>query len=82
MNTEALMSCPFCGAAEDDLHIIEIDSAQWAVDCKSCGAVGPNDWDQARAAQLWNGSALHALGRVRIPAEGAVMLTRAGRVAA
>lgn len=82
MNTEPLMSCPFCGAAEDDLRTIQIDSAQWAVTCHCCEAIGPTDADSTRAAMLWNGSALNALGRVRIPAHGAVMLTRVGRAAA
>lgn len=79
-----LMSCPFCGADGNELKLIEIDAANWAVSCDCCQAVGPSDMDPASAAQMWNGAAIKALGRVALPREGAVLIeqvTRAGRAA-
>lgn len=57
MTTSAKLSCPFCAATNDDLKLIEIDSAQYAVCCEGCGGIGPNDGSEAGAVALWNGAA-------------------------
>lgn len=53
--------CPHCGADHTELQTIETDAGNWAVSCEVCGAVGPSDWDEARAIALWGGAARRAL---------------------
>lgn len=59
------LSCPFCGAHDDELVMMELDTAAHAVTCNCCGAVGPQDTDSEHAKALWNGAALHALNVAR-----------------
>lgn len=63
-------SCPFCGAMDEQLKLLELeDSGGHSVVCDCCGAIGPTDTRKEKAEALWNGAALVAL---RLPAERAV----------
>lgn len=56
-----LKSCPFCGALEDDLQLLDLGDVMaegHAVTCSCCGAIGPSDYRPAAARALWNGAAL------------------------
>lgn len=67
-----LRTCPFCGASGDDLHVIEIDTAQWAVTCNCCEAIGPSDSREGVAVEMWNGAAVNAIA----PVSGGTLPTR------
>jgi len=71
-----MMACPFCGADGEDLVMLEIDAAQYAVTCDCCAGIGPSDALRDRAVMLWNGSALRALGRTRRAFERAVTVVQ------
>lgn len=56
-----LKSCPFCGALESDLQLLDLGdvlAGGHAVTCDCCGAIGPSDYRPAAARALWNGAAL------------------------
>ena len=53
MNTDSISPCPFC--ASDQVTSMEIDIAQWAIVCNSCGGVGPTTGSLAEATDAWNG---------------------------
>lgn len=61
---ETKLSCPFCGAMDDELQVMELDDGCGnAVVCNCCGCIGPQDVRREQAVGLWNGAALNALRR-------------------
>lgn len=53
MTERQLRPCPFCGA-DDGLHAQFLDFGMWAVKCDVCGASGPIEVGEAKAAGEWN----------------------------
>ena len=61
---EIKLSCPFCGAMDGDLQVMELDDGCGnAVVCDCCGCIGPQDARREEAVALWNGAAVNALRR-------------------
>lgn len=65
MNTDSISPCPFC--ASEQVASIEVDLAQWAVVCNSCGSVGPTMESLRESIDAWNGRQVLAqnLGLIR-----------------
>lgn len=54
-----LKSCPFCGALEAELEVMDLGAGEGhAVVCDCCGATGPSDCRPGAARALWNGVGL------------------------
>jgi hypothetical protein len=61
---EIKLSCPFCGAMDGELQVMELDDGCGnAVVCDCCGCIGPQDARREEAVALWNGAAVNALRR-------------------
>ena len=56
--SHALAPCPFCGSADTTLE--HVGGSSFEAFCEHCGASGPIDSEQWRAAKGWNARALPA----------------------
>ena len=50
--TQKLKSCPFCGADEASVEVIDYDF--YGVQCYCCKATGPTEETKAEAISAWN----------------------------
>ncbi|WP_442881591.1 Lar family restriction alleviation protein [Comamonas sp.] len=65
-----LLPCPFCGSPNVTLE--HIQSSAYEAFCEFCGASGPCDSEQWRAAKGWNARAMPA---VSVPSTNITILT-------
>lgn len=50
--TITVKDCPFCGA--ENIEIDEVGTAEYAVTCQECRAIGPILGDVMEAINTWN----------------------------
>ena len=73
------MKCPYCGS--EDLGIIDILGASYAVGCRNCGMTGPQSESKDGALSSWDGLCAHMCHHCISRPWGKAMARRIARLA-
>ena len=74
-----MRQCPYCGS--EDLGMIDILGASYAVGCRNCGMTGPQSDSKDGALSSWNGLCAHMCNHCISRPWGKAMARRIARLA-